>query len=262
MGRFPSALSARRRVTFVAAIVVFSSALVPHAGAADPQLPNLTPLKPYDIQLSYADEFDFDKPNAALRFSVASHNAGDYPLELLGAPPEGMTRTVANECVQWASRVCTARQAAGSFDFHPDHGHWHLDGFAEYELRKLNKRGQPDMSARGLVGTSGKVSFCMMDSAAVGESDPTDPLHTTGFYLTCTGVFQGISPDWADIYDYSLGGQQIVVESVPDGDYALIVKVNSERQLLETTYEDNVSMAKVRLDTPAMCLGRTVEVIG
>lgn len=262
MGRFLSVLSARRRGTFVAALVVFSSALVPHANAADPQLPNLTPLKPFDIQLEFADDFDFTKPHEALRFSTSSFNSGEYPLELLGAPPEGASRTVANQCVQWNDRVCTARQPAGHFDFHASHGHWHLDDFALYELRRLTKKGKPDMTERGLVATSGKVSFCMMDTANQGEADPADPFDSTGFYVSCSGVFQGISAGWADIYTWDLPGQQILVENVPDGDYALVITSNASEQLLETSYEDNTSVAKIRLGTPPVCMGRTVEVIG
>lgn len=247
----------RRLFAFVALLAVV---VVPRADGAELQLPNLQPAKPFDIQLGYADEFDFNQPYAALRFSMSSQNVGPYALDLLGAPPESETRTVANQCVAWLGKVCTERRAAGSFDFHATHGHWHLDSFAAYELRAVTKKGDVDMSPTGLVATSGKVSFCMMDSTTNAEPTTTD----VPFYATCTGVYQGISSGWRDIYDYSLPGQQIVVKDVPDGVYALVVYSNYNSQLLETDYSDNTAFQKIRLTTTAntgCTTTRTVELV-
>ncbi|HVF75439.1 MAG TPA: lysyl oxidase family protein [Acidimicrobiales bacterium] len=243
---------------FLALFALLSVVLVPHADADEPTLPNLRPDKPYDIQLGYADEFNINNPTEALRFSMASGNVGAYALDLLGAPPKDQERTTANQCVAWVEKVCTQRQEAGEFVFHPLHGHWHLDSFAAYELRKVTRKGAVDMTGTGLVATSGKVSFCMMDSQPVGGYDPNQT--QTGFYNTCTGVYQGISAGWADVYDFSLPGQQIVVKDIPDGTYALVVKSNVDGQLLETDYTDNTAYEIITLATPPGCVGRTVTV--
>ncbi len=240
-----------------ALVALLSLALVPHAEAEEPTLPNLRPEKPYDIQLGYADISDFTDPTEALRFSMSSANVGNYALDLVGVPPKDETRAAASQCVKWMDKVCTERQEAGEFIFHPTHGHWHLDSFAAYELRKVTKKGAVDMSRTGLVATSGKVSFCMMDSA---PNQPSDSV-AVGFYATCTGVYQGISAGWQDIYDYGLPGQQIVVKDVPDGRYALVVKSNVDGQLLETNYSDNTTFEIIDLGTPPGCVGRTVTVV-
>lgn len=247
----------RRLLALVALLAV---AVVPHADADEPTLPNLRPEKPFDIRLSYADDFDFTKPQAALRFSMLSKNVGDYALDLLGAPPKDATRAAASQCVAWVDKVCTQRQEAGEFIFHPEHGHWHLDSFALYELRKVSRKGVVDMRPSGLVATSPKISFCMMDSQR--NEPPAEGETVLGTYLLCTGAYQGISAGWGDLYDYSLEGQQILVEDVPNGTYALVVRSNVDGQLLETDYSDNVAHALIRLETPAGCVGRTVTVVG
>ena len=235
-------------------------ALVPHANADEPTLPNLRPEKPFNIQLSYADETDFTDPTEALRFSMGSANIGAYALDLLGVPPKDETRTAASQCVTWMDKICTERQEAGEFVFHATHGHWHLDSFAAYELRKVTKKGAVDLSPTGLVATSGKVSFCMMDTQP-NTGYPTDGSVAVGFYATCTGVYQGISAGWMDVYDAGLPGQQIVVKDIPDGRYALVVKSNIDNQLLETNYSDNVAYEIIELSTPVDCVGRRVTVV-
>jgi len=236
---------------------LLSVAVVPHADSAEPTLPNLRPAKPYDIQLGYSDSFDFSNPNEALRFSMASGNVGQYALDLLGFPPKDETRTTASQCVTWIGKVCTERQEAGEFIFHPDHGHWHLDSFAAYELRAVTRKGAVDMTDAGLVATSGKVSFCMMDTQPVTQAEDETAV---GFYNACVGVYQGISAGWEDVYDYGLPGQQIIVKDIPDGTYALVVKSNVDGQLLETDYSDNVAHEIITLSTPVGCVGRTVTV--
>lgn len=243
---------------FLALFALLSLAVVPHVDAAEPTLPNLQPAKPYDIQLGYADEFDFNNPTEALRFSMSSGNIGQYALDLLGVPPKDTERTAAAQCVAWMDKVCTERREAGEFIFHPLHGHWHLDSFAAYELRKVTKKGAVDMTDTGLVATSGKVSFCMMDTQPVGGYDESQT--QTGFYATCTGVYQGISAGWEDVYDFTLPGQQIIVKDIPDGTYALVVKSNVDGQLFETDYTDNVAHEIITLSTPVGCVGRTVTV--
>lgn len=241
-----------------ALLALLSVALVPHADAAEPTLPNLRPDKPYDINLGYSDNFDFNNPTEALRFSMGSGNIGKYALDLLGLPPKDETRTAASQCVAWIEKVCTQRQEAGEFIFHAAHGHWHLDSFASYELRRVTKKGAVDTTATGLVATSGKVSFCMMDTRPV--TPPAEGETAVGFYNTCTGVYQGISAGWADVYDFSLPGQQIVVKDIPDGTYALVVRSNVDQQLLETNYADNMAYEIITLSTPPGCVGRTVKV--
>lgn len=258
-------LFSKRRGAIAVGLLVLTSVAPYGAEAEDLQLPNLQALIPAEqVILGFADEFDINKPQQALRFTTGSNNTGSFALDVLGAPPIDATRTVANQCIAWTDRVCTARQEAGEFEFHPLHGHWHLNNFAQYDLRSLKGNGNPDMRDSGVVATGGKVSFCLMDYERQKPDDITDPYNTTGFYATCTGLLQGISTGWADLYTNDLAGQQILVDTVPDGDYALVVTVNPTTQLLETDYSDNTTYRKIRLGTtfaPGCVTTRTVTIL-
>ncbi|MFN2526408.1 MAG: lysyl oxidase family protein, partial [Actinomycetota bacterium] len=166
------------------------------------QLPNLVPLAPHDIEVRKIDGGN----EPALRFSVSIANEGDYAFELV-ARADGYssgTDAAAEQCVAWAGpRACSQRRSIGMLSYHDAHGHYHFEDFALYELRRLDKDGQPDMSESGLVRTSEKVSFCLQD---VARHDDSDPLYTTPWppYYGCfagQGV-QGISPGWLDIYSW------------------------------------------------------------
>lgn len=229
----------------LAALVV---ALVPLASGAEvEQLPNLAALPPFDIRVGQADgdPFELDRP-LALRFSVAAANRGTYALELLGTPGSATAATAA-QCVRWVSAGCTERREVGEFAWHPEHLHWHLEGYALYELRRV-RHGTPDMRPRGLVATGGKVSFCLMDGEQIGDPPAgADPLTRAGIYRTCSGFWQGISPGWADVYEYDLPGQQIPLAGVRDGTYALVVTVNPDGRLLETDRADDVAFTRVEI---------------
>lgn len=230
--------------------------LVPDAsGATEPQLPNLVPLKPYDIRVGLADGARWSDVPTVLRFSVAAVNRGNFPLDLLGVPT-GEYTAQAYQCVRWASaRTCGggAYEPVGEFVFHAGHGHFHIDGFALYELRRL-VGDQPDMTPAGLVATSGKVSFCLQDTEGDPEASPSDPADSAWYSapwynaLACLPVYQGISPGWADVYDYDLPGQQIDLETVPAGRYGLVITLNPEGRLRETTRADDVAFEVIQID--------------
>ena len=212
------------------------------------QLPNLVPMPPGSVTVSTAD----DGAGPALRFDTSTANRGDVALDLLAEPTDPTLQTaVASQCVEWAThRACAARQPVGRFVVHPEHGHSHFEDYALYELRRFDKHGLPDLSAEGLAATGGKVSFCLID---VEQDRP--PSHAVyefphPLYYTCLAVgvgFQGISPGWRDVYGSSLEGQQIELDGVAPGDYALVITVDPDNHLLETNDNDNVAWAKVRL---------------
>lgn len=214
-------------------------AMSPLARASELPLPNLSPRQPFDIHVGGSDA-GHDFP-LALRFSISTMNLGQYHFELLGAPPRDAERTAAQQCVAWSGRVCTERRDVGDFAFHAAHGHWHLQDYALYELRSLTEAGFPDMSPAGLVSTGGKISFCLIDVDHAGQPRDDDPFGSTGFYEACTGLFQGISSGWADTYDSTLQGQQIPIDTVPSGRYAIVVTVDPTHRLFETTTDDNTS---------------------
>ena len=219
------------------------------AGSTRAQLPNLVALAPFDIHVGEADrEAASDVPTPAIRFATGASNRSDHALELSGQPTSA-TEATAQQCIAWAApRICTQRKDVGKFAWHADHGHYHFQDFALYQLRKLRSDGEPIMRKRGLVATSGKVSYCIID---VEQEESRGPLYAAPYplYYSCLAgmSMQGISPGWTDIYSDSTPGQQIPLEGIRDGDYALLIFIDPLNRLYESSDDDNRSLARIRI---------------
>lgn len=203
------------------------------------ELPNLVPLPVVDVRLATMSE----SREPAVRFSVATANRGQFALDLFGHPDYPVDETTpAFQCIAWVTdRACETRTEVGTFVWHPQHGHYHFADFARYELRTLRRNGLPDMGDGGLVATSGKVSFCLID--VVQDRPPQNPLYLFPhpLYYTCLAGsgFQGISPGWRDVYSWSTPGQEFPAEVLEDGRFALVVRADPSDRLFETSNDDN-----------------------
>ena len=245
------------RVLLVAGLV--ASLLVPAAGSPAvgqvQQLPNLVPLPPRDVIIGAPDDDRFGPPVGALRFATAVANRSSYAFDLFGQAENPLAQSArAMQCVRWATqRVCQERKDVGRIVWHPEHAHHHLEDFALYELRKLKKNGRPNLKPAGLVAGGTKVSFCLMD---IEPDDGTSPgLFGLGYplYMSCAAGsgFQGISAGWRDVYSNGTSGQQVPLEGVPDGIYALVVTSDPVGLLLETSKTDNIAVTGVELSEGA-----------
>ena len=201
-------------------------------------LPNLVP-NVETVQILYTNaEFDetgqprFIDP--VLEFDTHAQNLGYYPLELLAEEDSILTSSLA-QCVAWSlDYKCEEKRTVGGFAWHMEHAHFHFQDFATYELRRLGPDGRPDQSDAGLLGRSPKVSFCLVDSKPVREdASPTQR------YIQCPGVRQGVSAGWTDIYGTDLPEQEFDLNGIPDGRYALIVRMDYENRIFETDDTDN-----------------------
>lgn len=115
------------------------------------------------------------------------------------------------------------------FQFSPCHGHYHFEGYADYNLVNL---------ATGAKITGHKQGFCLLDSQQVVPGSPS-----SGY--NCG--FQGISAGWADVYGSSLDCQWVDITDVPPGNYLLAVEVNSEQQIPESIFKNNTGVATVTI---------------
>ena len=95
------------------------------------------------------------------------------------------------------------------FHFDACHGHYHLNGYANYRLRDSN----------GVVAVGNKIGFCLLDSF---RWDTTNGNPSSVY--DCN--FQGIQKGWGDIYTSGLTCQWIDITGVPAGDYVLRVRIN------------------------------------
>ena len=120
---------------------------------------------------------------------------------------------------------------ADAFHFHDCHGHWHLEGFADYRLLHMD----------GTIAAVGhKQSFCIADSLAILN------LPSNGF--DCS--FQGLSSGWADVYARGVPGQWIDVSGLPGGDYLVVVRINPEG-ILPEVHDVHPNTATVSFHLPA-----------
>jgi hypothetical protein len=120
------------------------------------------------------------------------------------------------------------------FVFSPCHQHYHLDGYASYEL--LDSTGQ-------LVLRGRKQAFCLMDENQYSpDAGPRK--------YDCTN--QGISVGWEDVYGSDLDCQWLDVTQVPPGNYLLRITVNPQRAdgtylLSESDHSNNVAVVPVTI---------------
>jgi hypothetical protein len=214
--------------------------LATSAGAI--HLPNLKVWKPGAIRVRYDGA-----GNRLLRFTTSIPNAGLGPFELRPEHDDVAGTTTAYQRVythdaDWAWSVIT-EYPVGTFVFHPQHAHWHFEGFAEYRLH--------DVAADGSIGSllrepADKVSFCMLDSVTANQRlAHASPTRT---YTSCDqDLTQGISVGWADRYPWWLAGQWIDVTGLPDGTYWLVIEVDPLGRITETRETDNMSAAKIQI---------------
>jgi hypothetical protein len=120
------------------------------------------------------------------------------------------------------------------FEFHACHGHRHLHGYADYELRAQD----------GTVVVPGrKQGFCILDSERVLP-------HVPERKYTC--IDQGLSSGWSDLYARTLDGQWVDVTGVPEGDYRLVVTINAEGNLPEAVdWYANTAEVPVHVPSPS-----------
>jgi phosphohistidine phosphatase SixA len=168
-----------------------------------------------------------------LRFTNSVQNDGPGALELIGYSGLALEKTIVVQKI-YTSGSLFQHVMVGEFIFHPEHDHWHLGGFARYEIWSLRPNGGLD----SMVAVSDKVSYCLRDDARSNLPGAS----RRQAYLGCNQEKQGISAGWMDIYYYHLPDQSINVTHLPDGIYALRSVVNSENLLWEQSRANNAAM--------------------
>ena len=187
-----------------------------------------------------------------LGFRSAMVNVGAGPLFIVGRRPSRDGPMTAEQVVALADGTTVIHPSVGKLRYErlDDHRHWHLLGFARYELRRPDGR---------LARPSLKRGFCLADSFRVrGVQNPPQPVLDVGYLDTDCGakrprarrVEEGISVGWGDDYDPHLEGQQIDVTGLRPGFYDLVNRSNPQRLLRETSYRNNAASLRLRLSWP------------
>src|SRR5439155_16127788 len=215
----------------------------------DPGVTGLIPDLTVDLEHGLCDWFVVGN---LLHFGQATPNIGLGPMDLVGGPDLGNgSQIVFQRIYQDTSLATYVDIEAGTFTFHPEHGHIHFDDYARYSLRQAlpdsNGDGVPEVGA--VVAGGQKTSFCLVDVAPYDLSLPNAAQEASGFGC---GTTQRISVGWEDIYDPLTVGQQIDVSGLALGQYWLEAVVDPDNRLLESNENNNTGRAPVSVG-----LGRT-----
>ncbi len=131
-----------------------------------------------------------------------------------------------------------SENTAGTFLFHPEHNHWHIDHIALFEVRK----GSPTGPVVG--GNSIKTTFCLIDWYKLDDNSPS----AERVFFDCYTSFQGVSSGWVDQYHQATTGQQVDLTGVPDAnDYYLVSTANHAGIFQETDKTNNTAWVKFSL---------------
>lgn len=119
------------------------------------------------------------------------------------------------------------------YEYSDSHGHAHLKGFNKYVL--FDESGTK-------MDVGKKQTFCLRDNFRISSRSNA----SSSPQFDCD--YQGISAGWADVYDSSLPGQYLVIDSLPDGEYTLQATTNAERTIDESCTGDNTVRVGLRIN--------------
>lgn len=214
----------------------------PGASESGP-LPNLRPIEP--LQVFWGPSED-GSGRMEIRIAPIVENVGDAALEIRGELQATLTELPAAQCVDREGEVCTAWRPAGSVRqaIFPVDQCWGFVGSMAYELRSMNPDGSPNLGVDGLV--AGTVATRAWHDVLPDPDHPANDDLAVPRFRSCVGFArQGLSPGWVTSWDDDIPGQQIGIDNVPDGRYALLVMVDPFDQLAESDKTDNILSRRV-----------------
>src|SRR5579884_118108 len=161
-------MSDRGRQPIARIACLAGTCLVTASGArAQELLPNLRALPPSGLAVVVNAA-----GNPELRLGATSWNSGEGPLELVAGPVGPGGQDVYQRV--YSKDGTFTDYLAGTFEYHPEHLHFHFEDYALYTLAPLNAPG-------ALQGH--KTSFCIMDTTKVDTRLPGAPRKPV--YSTC-----------------------------------------------------------------------------
>jgi len=198
----------------------------------------------------YVDEAAETGARKCLRFSNGVSNVGRGRLTITMNVSEADDERKIYQIIRRNDGSRVKRDTGAQYEYHPTHAHLHYEGFASYDLFKVD----PDTGERLEKANDGvKSGFCLIDVELVWwkkrgnerrhYSFPSCnvPQRGEGTYVL------GISRGWADIYTWDLPDQYVDITGLPDGVYEVVSTADSARTLLEKTRRDNTRSAFLRI---------------
>jgi hypothetical protein len=231
--RVRSSRLARRLIVLLVIAIEIGWIANAASAAGFPLYPDLVTLPPSGLYVERGANGHY-----LLRFANTAGNLGGR-LEIAVGP--GTRDLYQNVYDQYIGGTRVVRQRVGSdLIYHPEHNHFHFEGFASYELLKRDSAGYYKATAR----KGSKTTFCILDSTRISNIGPT---YQT--FSGCGATVQGMSAGWADVYIASLFGQWIDLGSspLPDGAYAIRSVADPDNRLTEVNDFNNAGLTYFRI---------------
>ena len=234
-------MSNTNRMSVLLAFGLLLSMAIDRPASAQPQtlLPNLQPLPAYELSLR-----PIFGGGTELVFSTLTTNAGLGPLHMVAGELTEPGHQSIYQRIHFSDGTFKDT-LAGVFVLHEEHGHFHVEEYAEY---RLEKEFAPGASTR--IGQ--KTSFCLLDTNRVDRKLANAPKRAVFTRCDDFEFGQGISVGWGDAYRSHLPGQSIDVSGLESGNYLLTMIADPNDNILETDEGDNSSTIRIHLDMEAM----------
>lgn len=205
--------------------------------------PEITPLLP-DLQILPPKELLITRPAAGkkiLRFDTVTMNLGQGPFEVIGHTDAAQQKTFASQYIKLSDGTGKYTEV-GAFVYHPEHQHWHIENYVEYQLWSIKADNEPDQR----LANSEKISSCLWDIRA-SDTNLTNAPKTRVYTSACNRTAQGISVGWSDIYNARFEGQEMDIGAVPDGTFLLKFVVNPDNVFKEQNLANNSGMVRIEI---------------
>jgi PKD repeat protein/subtilisin-like proprotein convertase family protein len=213
--------------------------------------------------------------NGYLQIGVGTPNIGYGPIEVRGtsncycdsvkvscnricpngsSPKQEVTQRIYKKN---GATITYVDKPAGSMQYHPAHGHIHLDDWTLNSLRLSGPESDP--LKWPLIGTDKKVSFCLVNlsdcnainGACKDKNGNTLTYNQTGNpgmgIISGCGTEQGIYPGYMDIYYPGFEGQDIFFGNICNGWYNIVSVTDPKNLITEMDETNNTAIVPIFL---------------
>jgi hypothetical protein len=205
-------------------------------------LPDFAPVPPADIHTKHLGD------SWTVEFSSTLVNVGEGDFHAT-ADKQLDGSWVLTQDIEYdgggAEHIATEAEAVWGGD---GHEHWHVKRYVVYHLFALDERGEITGPAR----TDHKVGFCIYDFERAevdqGADEPVYGRKGCG-QEESTHLVMGLSPGWADHYNWDLPGQSIDIDGLADGDYRIFAVADEGSVFREETTNNNETWVEFTLSS-------------